>query len=86
MQDDVLSLFTLTFVIQKLRLILSWRNNCVNSSNFNIFYVFLIDEINPVVAKFFVEMDFSSGSILDMFTNVKDSQGIGNFKDIKLFL
>lgn len=48
--------------------------------------MFLIDEINPVVADFSVEMGFSSGSILNMFTNVKDSQDIGNFKDIKLFL
>lgn len=48
--------------------------------------MFLIGEINPVVAEFCVEMSFSSGSILNIFTNVKVSQFIGNFKDIKLFL
>lgn len=48
--------------------------------------MFLIDEISPVVTELCVEMSFSSGGILNMFTNVKDSQVIGNFKDIKLFL
>lgn len=46
--------------------------------------MFLIGEISPV--ELCVEMSFSSGGILNMFTNVKDSQVIGNFKDIKLFL
>lgn len=48
--------------------------------------MFLIDEINPVAAGFLVEMSFSSSSILNMFANVKVSQFIGNFKDIKIFL
>ena len=48
--------------------------------------MFLIAEISLVVAELWVEMSFSSGGILNMFTNVRDSQVIGNIKDIKLFL
>lgn len=60
LRDDVLSVFTLSLVIRKFRLILSWRNDGVNSNNFNHCYVFLIDENNPVVAVFCVKMGFSS--------------------------